>query len=83
MSDHSVAEARNHLSKLIDQALAGEPVTITRHGRRVVELRPVEQVGHKVTKAEVEWLRRHRVKGKPSGEDAGAFVSRMRDEDWA
>jgi len=36
---HSVAEAENRLPELIDRALAGEGVTITRHGRPVVELR--------------------------------------------
>jgi prevent-host-death family protein len=37
----SVAEAKTHLSELIDRALAGEEVVITRHGRPVVALKPV------------------------------------------
>ena len=41
MSRHSVAEAKNHLSELIDRALKGEGVVITRHGQPVVELKPV------------------------------------------
>jgi prevent-host-death family protein len=36
----SVAQAKNNLSKLIDQALKGVRVTIARHGRTVVEVRP-------------------------------------------
>jgi prevent-host-death family protein len=40
MTDYSVAAAKNALSKLIDQALEGEEVVITRHGKPVVELRP-------------------------------------------
>jgi prevent-host-death family protein len=40
MTDYSVAAAKNALSKLIDQALDGEEVVITRHGKPVVELRP-------------------------------------------
>lgn len=39
MSKHRVAEARAHLSALIDRALAGETVVITRRGKSVVELR--------------------------------------------
>ena len=39
MSSYTVATAKEHLSRLIDEALAGEPVTITRDGRRVAELR--------------------------------------------
>ncbi|MGH3226533.1 MAG: type II toxin-antitoxin system Phd/YefM family antitoxin, partial [Streptosporangiaceae bacterium] len=40
MSRYGVAAAKSGLSKLIDRALAGEPVVITRHGHPVVELRP-------------------------------------------
>ena len=40
MTDYSVADAKNHLPKLIDKALAGEEVIITRRGKPVVELRP-------------------------------------------
>jgi len=40
MPSYSVAKAKDNLSKLIDETLAGEAVTITRHGRPVVELRP-------------------------------------------
>ena len=37
---YSVAEAKNTLPKLIDRALQGVEVVITRHGKPVVELRP-------------------------------------------
>jgi antitoxin (DNA-binding transcriptional repressor) of toxin-antitoxin stability system len=40
MTTYSVAAAKNALSRLIDQALDGEEVVITRHGKAVVELRP-------------------------------------------
>ena len=36
MSTHTVAEAEGHLSELIDRALEGEGVVITRHGKPVV-----------------------------------------------
>jgi antitoxin (DNA-binding transcriptional repressor) of toxin-antitoxin stability system len=41
MKTYSVAEAKNGLPKLIDKALAGEEVIITRRGKPVVELRRV------------------------------------------
>jgi prevent-host-death family protein len=87
MSQHSVAEARNQLAKLIDRALAGERVVITRHGQPVVELKPVvglklvARPPRKLTPADVDWLAARRV-GKRNAEGAGAFVSRMRDEEW-
>jgi prevent-host-death family protein len=40
MTAYSVAEAKNSLPKLIDRALQGEEVIITRRGKPVVELRP-------------------------------------------
>ncbi len=40
MTNYSVADAKNHLPKLIDRALNGEEVVITRRGKPVVELRP-------------------------------------------
>jgi prevent-host-death family protein len=40
MAEYSVADAKNRLPKLIDRALAGEEVIITRRGKPVVELRP-------------------------------------------
>jgi prevent-host-death family protein len=49
MTEHSVAEAKNRLSELINRSLAGEPVIITRHGHPVVELKPVKHPGRAVT----------------------------------
>jgi antitoxin (DNA-binding transcriptional repressor) of toxin-antitoxin stability system len=82
MSNHSVAEAKNHLPELIDRALKGEPIVITRHGHPVVELKAVPPPPRRVTQADIDWLDAHRVGVKEPEEDAGALVSRMRDEDW-
>ena len=40
MTAYSVADAKNRLPSLIDKALAGEEVIITRRGKPLVELRP-------------------------------------------
>ena len=40
MTAYSVADAKNQLPKLINLALEGEEVIITRRGKPVVELRP-------------------------------------------
>jgi prevent-host-death family protein len=40
MPNYSVADAKNHLPKLIDRAFQGEEVVITRRGRPVVDIRP-------------------------------------------
>ncbi len=90
MSTHTVAEADTTLSELIDRALKGEEVVITRNGKVVAEIKSVAPVrvavpvaGRRITPEDVAWLDRHRVDGITPEEDAGTFVSRMRDEDWA
>jgi prevent-host-death family protein len=81
MSTHSVAEAKNKLSELIDRALKGEGVVITRHGQPVVELKPVGKQARPISPEAVDWLAANRIKTrKRITEDAGTLVSRMRDE---
>jgi prevent-host-death family protein len=80
MSTHSVADAKNNLSKLIDRALAGEGVTITRHGKPVVELKPVSPAPRALTAADVDWVAARR-RGRMGKESAGTLLSRMRDEE--
>lgn len=83
MGTHSVAEAKNKLPELIDRAIAGEGVVITRHGRPVAELRAIPHPIGPITAADLDWLAERRVgRGRPT-EDAGTLLSRMRDEDWA
>lgn len=80
MSQHSVANAKNHLSDLIDRTRAGEAVVIARHGHPVVELKPVRSRATPVTTEDLDRLAAHRVAIK-STVDAGTSVSRMRDEE--
>lgn len=86
MSTHSIAELQDRLPELIDRALAGERVVITRDGRPVIELKsvspPPPPPPRPITDADLEWLRARRARLPPSEVDAGTFVSRMRDEEW-
>ena len=59
MTAYSVAEAKNTLPKLIDRALQGEEVVITRHGKAVAELRAVQQ-RPAPPRGTLEWLRSRR-----------------------
>jgi antitoxin (DNA-binding transcriptional repressor) of toxin-antitoxin stability system len=49
MSKHSTTEAKILLSDLIDGALRGERVVITRDGRAVVELKPISRAAKPIT----------------------------------
>jgi prevent-host-death family protein len=86
VSSYSVAEAKDELSTLIDRALKGEDVVITRDGAPVIELRPIAEVrpavGRPMSEADLEWLAAGRalIRGNPNF-DSGAFISAMRDED--
>ncbi len=59
MTAYSVADAKNTLPKLIDRALEGEEVVITRHGKAVVELKPAVVASGAPT-ATYAWLRSRR-----------------------
>jgi prevent-host-death family protein len=56
MAAYTVAQAKNTLPKLIDRALEGEEVIITRRGKPVVELRPASRRALPA-KGTHEWLR--------------------------
>ena len=80
MSVHSVAEAKNQLSELIDRAVKGEDVVITRHGRPVVELRAIPEPTRPASAADLDWLAERRVGRIPASEDAGGLLTKLRDE---
>jgi prevent-host-death family protein len=42
----NLAQAKAHLSELLDKVEAGEEVTITRHGRAVARIHPVSRPKH-------------------------------------
>ncbi len=64
MTAYSVADAKNSLPKLIDRALQGEEVIITRRGKPVAELRPASRQSAPATGTH-EWLRA-RTRARPS-----------------
>ena len=85
MARHSVVEAKNQLSALIDRAAKGEEVVITRHGIPVAELRPVRAQGagpRPMTQADWDWLDAVRIKLKPGAPDSATLVRQMRDEGY-
>lgn len=81
MSNHSIVEAKNKLSELIDRASRGEGIVITRHGQPVAELRPIAKLPTPITQADLDWLAEHRSKLTLNRVDAATLVSSMRDED--
>jgi len=56
MTAYSVADAKAGLPRLINRALAGEEVVITRHGKPVAELRPTAAPGPTAGGASHDWF---------------------------
>jgi prevent-host-death family protein len=82
MGKHSIVEAKNKLSELIARAAKGEEIVITSHGRVVARLVAEPPAPRRITQKDIDWLDAHRVGTIMPSEDAGTFVSRMRDEEW-
>ncbi|MFD2182587.1 type II toxin-antitoxin system Phd/YefM family antitoxin [Rhodoplanes azumiensis] len=76
MGTHRV-EATDQLTDLIDRAERGEEVVLTRQGRPVATITPVEKP---VSAEAVQWLIANRVKGRKGRLDAGALLREIRDE---
>ena len=82
MSHHSVVDAKNNLSELIDRALKGEDVVITRHGTPVVELKAVPRIAKPVSHESLDWLAKRRASRPAVKVDSGMLMSRLRDDEW-
>lgn len=77
MSSYSVAEAKNNLPRLLDRALAGEEVIITRRGKPIARLEPETRpkIGAPL---DLEWLDANRVEPAKGPIDTAAGVAEMR-----
>lgn len=85
MPHYSVATTKDNLSSLIDKALAGEEVVITRHGKPTVALSVVARDKSEPptggNRAEwMAWLRERRLRRAPLGIAAAELVRQMREE---
>lgn len=82
MSTYSVADAKNGLPRLIDLALEGEEVVITRHGRPVAELRPIRSAAP-VAEVDYSWLRARRLRPKAGAPSSVDLLREMDEDDGA
>jgi prevent-host-death family protein len=78
MDSISLAEAKAHLSELVDRAASGETVQITRRGKLVAQITPITKPCKPI---DLNWLREVTKDMTFQEETAGDFIRRMRDED--
>jgi prevent-host-death family protein len=77
---YSIANAKDNLSKLVDEAVAGEEVAITRHGKVVAYLRSAEAPQQRQPSRELVAEIMARARKRPSlAEPAADIIRRMRD----
>jgi len=55
-------EAKNRLSELLEAAESGEEVMITKHGRPVAKLTPVDNFDRARAREAIEWMKAFRKK---------------------
>jgi prevent-host-death family protein len=74
----SLANAKAHLSELVERAAAGEAVCITRRGRAVAQITAVDTPRKRIDVAALQAI----TDAMPvQTETARDFIRRMRDED--
>ena len=78
MDSYSIADAKAHLSELIDRVEAGATVEITRRGKLVARIEPPIKERKKV---DVEALRQLAARLPFQKQSAGEFIREMRDSD--
>ncbi len=78
MNAINLADAKAHLSELVDKVEAGESVEILRRGKPVARLTGVTPPRKPVS---AELLRALTDSMQPQPEDAAAFIRTMRDSD--
>ena len=78
MAAMNLADAKAHLSALVDRVEAGETVDILRRGKLVARLTPPERPRKPISLAEMQAVTGI---GPPSDEPADSFIRSMRDSD--
>lgn len=75
----NLADAKARLSEIVDRVEAGESIEIVRRGKPAARLVPPERA-RRWAPVDVDMLERLQARTHGSGEPAGDFMRRMRDD---
>lgn len=78
MTRVNLAEAKTHLSALVERAENGERISIMRRGKVVAELTPPQTPRKPI---DLDALKAMTDKMTPQTQDSGEFIRQMRDSD--
>ena len=79
MSTYALAQAKDQLSRLVDAAMTGETVTLTRRGNPVAGITPIARKPRPLTPQEADEMARNRSLRRGPGRDSVTLVREMRD----
>jgi prevent-host-death family protein len=79
MANYGVAEAKNKFTHLLDRVQDGERVVITRHGKPVAELRPLQALSWEERKARLLEISARAAQRPPLGVTALELINLDRD----
>jgi prevent-host-death family protein len=77
MDSYNLADAKARLSELVERAVAGEDIKISKRGEAQVRLVPIDKPRKKI---DIEGLRKLTA-GQKMGTGAGSFMRQLRDRD--
>jgi len=78
MHDVNLADAKAHLSALVEQAAAGEPIRIIRRGKPVAQLTALQTPRKPI---DLTALRAITSRMQVQAQDTGAFMRAVRDQE--
>jgi len=79
MSAYSIAEAKAHLSALVEQVVRGETVTLTRRGKTVARIVPAGELTPK-PRLDLAVLQKFRASMPKASLTSAEMMRNMRDE---
>ena len=83
MASYSVAEAKDNFSRLLDEARDGENVVVTRHGKPIARVVPIEENRREARRQAFEKLIAGILPSKPGAPDSVEMLRQMyEDDDW-
>jgi prevent-host-death family protein len=81
MATYTLAQAKDQLSRLVDEAMTGAPVTITRHGKPAVHLMAAQPETRPMTQDDLDDLAAFRSTMPYMTVSSAELLRAMRDEE--